>query len=116
MKYIQNIRPEEHILVAVTTNKPWDVDQKSLLGAFGRVLVTSTPDYSSRYLLFKEIMDGHGIPTDIHSSVSLSCLARYSSGYSFADIIACCNDVIAPRRLKQVQHFTYKKLISLVKI
>jgi len=91
----------EKVILIATSNKPWEGDVKSMLPLFDKVLYCPNPDYSSRYLIWKEFINRKISGAAIDLNISL--LSRMSSGVSTGTIEMVVDRVLTPRRIRRVK-------------
>ena len=92
----------EGVIVLAATNRP-DVLDKALLrpGRFDRQIVVSNPDVKAR----EQILEVHSRKKKLASDVDLKTIAKYTSGFSGADLDNVLNEaalLAARRNLNQI--------------
>ncbi|XP_077464271.1 dynein regulatory complex protein 11 isoform X2 [Stigmatopora argus] len=96
-KALKLIKEEDRVLVLGTTTDPTTADIKSLCKVYTKVILIPRPDYGSRYVLWKQLIQKHG--GEITTALDLSSLAKISDGYTAGYMIQAIQQVITKRRL-----------------
>ncbi|KAM7245713.1 hypothetical protein CapIbe_002011 [Capra ibex] len=101
-KMLKLLKPDDRILIVGTTKRPFDAELQPLCKAYQKIILVPRPDYASRYVLWKEIIQRHGgIITD---TLSVSCLAKITDGFTQGHIVQVVKEVLTERRLRQQSH------------
>ncbi|XP_011502667.1 PREDICTED: spastin isoform X3 [Ceratosolen solmsi marchali] len=80
--------PEERILVMAATNRPQELDEAALRRFSKRVYVT-LPDYQTRIILLKRLLEKHDDPLTMEELNQMSMLTE---GYSGSDLTGLAKD------------------------
>ncbi|XP_057696694.1 dynein regulatory complex protein 11 [Corythoichthys intestinalis] len=96
-KSLKLIKEEDRVLVIGTSKDPTTADIKSLCKMYTKVILIPRPDYGSRYVLWKQLIQKHG--GEITSALDLSSLSKISDGYTAGNMIQAIQQVITKRRL-----------------
>ncbi|XP_063728369.1 dynein regulatory complex protein 11-like [Symsagittifera roscoffensis] len=99
-KTLKGWKPEDRLLLVGTTNKPQDSDHKGLCGLYQKIILVARPDYGSRQILFRVLIDKYG--GTITNALNISDLARISDGFTGGLIEAAIKSVLTDRRLSQM--------------
>ncbi|XP_069853199.1 IQ and AAA domain-containing protein 1-like isoform X2 [Dipodomys merriami] len=99
-KALRLLGPGDRVLLIGTTEQPYLADMKGLCRAYERILYIPRPDYASRYVLWKHMIQAQG--ARITESLDISGLARVSDGYTPRHILQVIRTVLTDRRLLQV--------------
>uniref|UniRef100_A0A8C2RXQ1 ATPase AAA-type core domain-containing protein n=1 Tax=Capra hircus TaxID=9925 RepID=A0A8C2RXQ1_CAPHI len=101
-KMLKLLKPDDRILIVGTTKRPFDAELQPFCKAYQKIILVPRPDYASRYVLWKEIIQRHGgIITD---TLSVSCLAKITDGFTQGHIVQVVKEVLTERRLRQQSH------------
>ncbi|XP_077573923.1 dynein regulatory complex protein 11 [Stigmatopora nigra] len=96
-KALKLIKEEDRVLIIGTSTDPTTADIKSLCKVYTKVILIPRPDYGSRYVLWKQLIQKHG--GEITAALDLSSLAKISDGYTAGYMIKAIQQVITKRRL-----------------
>ena len=80
------------------SSKPWDGDAKAMLPLFDKILYCPKPDYSSRYSIWKTLIENNAL--DLSKRLNYSILARSSENLSTGIIEMVIERVLTERRKK----------------
>ncbi|XP_052493801.1 dynein regulatory complex protein 11 [Budorcas taxicolor] len=101
-KMLKLLKPDDRILIVGTTKRPFDAELQPFCKAYQKIILVPRPDYASRYVLWKEIIQRHGgVITD---TLSVSCLAKIADGFTQGHIVQVVKEVLTERRLRQQSH------------
>ncbi|XP_068822107.1 dynein regulatory complex protein 11 [Capricornis sumatraensis] len=101
-KMLKLLKPDDRILIVGTTKRPFDAELQPFCKAYQKIILIPRPDYASRYVLWKEIIQRHGgVITD---TLSVSCLAKVTDGFTQGHIVQVVKEVLTERRLRQQSH------------
>ncbi|XP_040087763.1 dynein regulatory complex protein 11 isoform X2 [Oryx dammah] len=101
-KMLKLLKPDDRILIVGTTKRPFDAELQPFCKAYQKIILVPRPDYASRYVLWKEIIQRHGgVITD---TLSVSCLAKITDGFTQGHIVQVVKEVLTERRLRQQPH------------
>ncbi|KAK4877607.1 hypothetical protein RN001_010113 [Aquatica leii] len=99
-KIIKNFSPEDRVMLIGVTNCPWESDQKLLQQVYQKYLIIPRGGYSSRYLVWKELL---GKYTAISWQFDFSGMSRISDGYTVGSLIETVNEVITVKRMLRLR-------------
>ncbi|KAB0366049.1 hypothetical protein FD754_010205, partial [Muntiacus muntjak] len=98
-KMLKLLKPDDRILIVGTTKRPFDAELQSFCKVYQKIILVPRPDYASRYVLWKEIIQRHGgVITD---TLSVSCLAKITDGFTQGHIVRVVKEVLTERRIRQ---------------
>ncbi|XP_060864173.1 dynein regulatory complex protein 11 isoform X2 [Metopolophium dirhodum] len=98
-KLVKAIAPTDRILLLGTSCCPWDCDQKSLTGTYGKIIVIPRPDYASLYHIWNDLLFQY---SGLSRKFDVSSLAKLSDGYSIGTIIKVLQEVMTCKRVLQL--------------
>ncbi|XP_030720615.2 dynein regulatory complex protein 11 isoform X1 [Globicephala melas] len=101
-KILKLLKPDDRILIVGTTQRPFDAELQPLCKVYQKIILVPRPDYASRYVLWKEIIQRHG--GVITSALSVSCLAKITDGFTQGHIVQVVKEVLTERRIRQQSH------------
>ncbi|XP_051930873.1 dynein regulatory complex protein 11 isoform X1 [Hippocampus zosterae] len=96
-KSLKLIKEEDRVLVIGTCRDPINTDIKSMCKMYTKVILIPRPDYGSRYVLWKHLIEKHG--GKITSALDISSLTKISDGYTPGHMIQAIQQVITKRRI-----------------
>ncbi|XP_061538947.1 dynein regulatory complex protein 11 isoform X2 [Phycodurus eques] len=96
-KSLKLIKEEDRVLIIGTSKDPISADVKSLCKMYTKVILIPRPDYGSRYVLWKQLIQKHG--GEITAALDLSSLSKISDGYTAGHMIQAIQQVITKRRI-----------------
>uniref|UniRef100_A0A670J961 IQ motif containing with AAA domain 1 like n=1 Tax=Podarcis muralis TaxID=64176 RepID=A0A670J961_PODMU len=99
-KALNLLKAEDRVLLMGTSNQPYLADIKGLCKTYERILLIHRPDYASRYVTWKRLVERHG--GVVTSTLDLSALAKVSDGYSQGSMAEAVKSVLSERRLLQL--------------
>ncbi|XP_058155830.1 dynein regulatory complex protein 11 [Dasypus novemcinctus] len=98
-KILKLMKPDDRILIVGTTQRPFDAELQSFCKAYQKIILIPRPDYASRYVLWKEIIQRNGgVLTD---ALNVSCLAKVTDGFTQGHIVQVVKSVLTDRRARQ---------------
>ncbi|XP_037706090.1 dynein regulatory complex protein 11 isoform X2 [Choloepus didactylus] len=101
-KILKLMKPDDRILIVGTTQRPFDAELQSFCKAYQKIILIPRPDYASRYVLWKEIIQrNEGVITD---ALNVSCLAKVTDGFTQGHIVQVVTSVLTDRRVRQQTH------------
>ncbi|XP_006893580.1 PREDICTED: IQ and AAA domain-containing protein 1 [Elephantulus edwardii] len=106
-KILKLLKPEDRILIVGTTKRPFDAELHSFCKVYQKIILLPRPDYASRYVLWKEIIQQNG--GVVTKSLNISCLAKVTDGFTQGHIVQAVKQVLCDQRLK---HQTKKPLVA----
>uniref|UniRef100_A0A8C0G8G8 IQ motif containing with AAA domain 1 n=1 Tax=Chelonoidis abingdonii TaxID=106734 RepID=A0A8C0G8G8_CHEAB len=99
-KILKSLKAEDRVLVVGTTQRPFDADLQPFCKVYKKILLIPRPDYASRFVLWKHIILQNG--GAVTKSLSISCLAKVSDGFTQGHIVYAVQTVLSERRLRQM--------------
>uniref|UniRef100_A0A8C5UY77 IQ motif containing with AAA domain 1 n=1 Tax=Microcebus murinus TaxID=30608 RepID=A0A8C5UY77_MICMU len=106
-KILKLLKPDDRILIVGTTQRPFDAEIQSFCKVYQKIILVPRPDYASRYVLWKQIIQRHG--GILSKTLNVSCLAKITDGFTQGHIVEVVKDVLTDRRIRQQ---TYKPLTA----
>ncbi|XP_059871447.1 dynein regulatory complex protein 11 [Delphinus delphis] len=101
-KILKLLKPDDRILIVGTTQRPFDAELQPLCKVYQKIILVPRPDYASRHVLWKEIIQRHG--GVITGALSVSCLAKITDGFTQGHIVQVVKEVLTERRIRQQSH------------
>ncbi|XP_072496773.1 dynein regulatory complex protein 11 isoform X2 [Notamacropus eugenii] len=98
-KIIKLMKPEDRILIVGTTKRPFDADLKPLCKVYQKIIMIPRPDYASRFVLWKEVIQQAG--GKITKSLNISCLSKVTDGFTQGQIVQVVKSILTDRRIRQ---------------
>ncbi|KAM9077013.1 LOW QUALITY PROTEIN: IQ and AAA domain-containing protein 1-like [Megaptera novaeangliae] len=99
-KALRLLNPGDRVRLMGTTDRPQAAEMKGLCRTYEQVLLLSRPDYASRYVLWKHMIEAQGV--QVTQSLDVSALAKVSDGYTPGCIHQAIQAVLTERRLLQL--------------
>ncbi|XP_012517598.1 PREDICTED: IQ and AAA domain-containing protein 1-like [Propithecus coquereli] len=99
-KAMRLLVPGDRVMLIGTTARPQLAELKGLCRVYERILLMPRPDYASRYVLWKHMIEARGF--QVTQSLDISALAKVSDGYTPGHILQAVQSVLNERRLLQV--------------
>ncbi|XP_067890711.1 dynein regulatory complex protein 11 isoform X2 [Heterodontus francisci] len=99
-KILKSIQAEDRVLIVGTTQRPFDAELKSFCRGFQKIVLIPRPDYSSRFVLWRSIIQQNG--GILTSSLDLSSLAKVTDGYTQGHLSQAAKYVLTEQRIKQL--------------
>ncbi|XP_070472926.1 IQ and AAA domain-containing protein 1-like [Equus przewalskii] len=99
-KALRLLNPGDRVMLIGTTNRPQLAEIKGLCRTYERILFMPRPDYASRYVLWKQMIEAQGV--QMAQSLDVSALAKVSDGYTPGHILHAIRSVLTQRRLLQL--------------
>ncbi|XP_036885400.1 IQ and AAA domain-containing protein 1-like [Sturnira hondurensis] len=99
-KALQLLGPGDRVMLIGTTDQPQLAEMKGLCRTYERILFMPRPDYASRYVLWKHLLEAQG--AKVTQSLDLSALALVSDGYTPGHILQAIRWVLTERRIMQL--------------
>ncbi|XP_049443686.1 dynein regulatory complex protein 11 [Epinephelus fuscoguttatus] len=96
-KSLKLIKGEDRVLIIGTTKDPLSADIKSLCKMYSKIILIPRPDYGSRYILWKQLINKQG--GDVTRALDLSSLAKISDGYTPGHLVRVVQSVVTKRRI-----------------
>ncbi|KAM5268668.1 dynein regulatory complex protein 11 isoform 2-T2 [Hipposideros larvatus] len=107
-KILKLLKPNDRILIVGTTHRPFDAELQSFCRVYQKIILVPRPDYASRYVLWKQIIQRRG--GVITNALNVSCLAKVTDGFTQGHIVEVIKGVLTDRRVRQQ---TRKPLVAL---
>uniref|UniRef100_A0A8C4FGD1 IQ motif containing with AAA domain 1 n=1 Tax=Catagonus wagneri TaxID=51154 RepID=A0A8C4FGD1_9CETA len=101
-KILKLLKPDDRILIVGTTHRPFDAELQSFCRVYQKIILIPRPDYASRYVLWKQILQRNG--GVITEALNVSCLAKISDGFTQGDIVHVIKQALTERRVRQQPH------------
>lgn len=79
-----------------------DAEVKGLCGMYQRIILVPRPDYASRIVIWKTLINDNG--GQIAESLDISSLAKITDGYTPGHIHTAITSVLSDRRVQQVRN------------
>ncbi|XP_019568347.2 IQ and AAA domain-containing protein 1-like [Rhinolophus sinicus] len=96
-KALRLLSPGDRVLLIGTTERPQLAEMKGLCQTYERVIFMPRPDYASRYVLWKRMLEAQGV--QVTQSLDISALAKVSEGYTAGHILKAIQSVLTEQRL-----------------
>ncbi|XP_039716147.1 dynein regulatory complex protein 11 isoform X1 [Pteropus medius] len=107
-KILKLLKPNDRILIVGTTRRPFDAELQSFCRVYQKIILVPRPDYASRYVLWKQIIQRHG--GVVTNALNVSCLAKVTDGFTQGHIVQVVKGVLTERRVRAQTH---KPLVAL---
>uniref|UniRef100_A0A2K6F025 IQ motif containing with AAA domain 1 n=1 Tax=Propithecus coquereli TaxID=379532 RepID=A0A2K6F025_PROCO len=101
-KILKLLKPDDRILIVGTTQRPFDAELQSFCKVYQKIILVPRPDYASRYVLWKQIIQRHG--GVLSKTLNVSCLAKVTDGFTQGHIVKVVKGVLTDRRIRQQTH------------
>ncbi|XP_048454819.1 dynein regulatory complex protein 11 [Rhincodon typus] len=99
-KILKSIKAEDRVLIVGTTRRPFDAELKSFCRGFQKIVLIPRPDYTSRFVLWRNfIQQNGGILTN---SLDLSSLAKVTDGYTQGHLSQAAKYILTEQRIQQL--------------
>ncbi|XP_023577994.1 IQ and AAA domain-containing protein 1 isoform X2 [Octodon degus] len=98
-KLLKLLQPDDRILIVGTTQRPFDAELQSFCKVYEKIILVPRPDYASRYVLWKQIIQRKG--GTLTKALNISCLAKVTDGFTQGHIVEVVKDVLTERRIRQ---------------
>uniref|UniRef100_A0A8C9UUD4 IQ motif containing with AAA domain 1 like n=1 Tax=Spermophilus dauricus TaxID=99837 RepID=A0A8C9UUD4_SPEDA len=99
-KALRLLNPGDRVMLIGTTERPQLAEIKGLCRMYERILLVPRPDYASRYVLWKHMIEARG--AQVTQSLDISALAKVSDGYTTGHIFQATHSVLNEWRLLQL--------------
>ncbi|XP_042638151.1 IQ and AAA domain-containing protein 1-like [Orycteropus afer afer] len=99
-KALRLLNPGDRVMLIGTTARPQLAEMKGLCRTYERILLMPRPDYASRFVLWKHMIETQGV--QVTQSLDISALAKVSDGYTPGHILQAIQSVLTERRLLQL--------------
>ncbi|KAM4836385.1 dynein regulatory complex protein 11 isoform 2-T2 [Thomomys bottae] len=98
-KFLKLLKPDDRILIVGTTQRPFDAELQSFCRVYQKIILVPRPDYASRYVLWKKIIQQQrGV---LNNGLNISCLAKVTDGFTQGHIVEVVKTVLTDRRIRQ---------------
>ncbi|XP_056670764.1 dynein regulatory complex protein 11 [Monodelphis domestica] len=98
-KIIKMMKAEDRVLIVGTSKRPFEADIKPLCKVYQKIIMIPRPDYASRFVLWKQVIQQAG--GKITNSLNISCLSKITDGFTQGQIIQVIKNVLTDRRVRQ---------------
>ncbi|XP_036375389.1 dynein regulatory complex protein 11-like [Megalops cyprinoides] len=98
-KFLKSVS-DDRVLVVGTSRDPSVADIKSLCKAYAKVIHVPRPDYASRYLIWKRLIEKNG--GEVTKALDLTSLAKISDGYTQGHILQAIRTVLTEQRMQEL--------------
>ncbi|XP_068940841.1 IQ and AAA domain-containing protein 1-like [Petaurus breviceps papuanus] len=99
-KAVRLLRPGDRVMLIGTSDHPQTAEIKGLCKTYERILMVPQPDYATRYLIWKHLIEQYG--KSLLKHVDISGLTKVSDGYTPGDITLAVHSVMTERRKIQL--------------
>ncbi|XP_042806564.1 dynein regulatory complex protein 11 isoform X3 [Panthera leo] len=106
-KILRLLKPDDRILIVGTTQRPFDAELQSFCKVYQKIILVPRPDYASRFVLWKQIIQRNG--GIITNALNISCLAKVTDGFTQGHIVQVVKGVLTDRRIHRQN---YKPLVA----
>uniref|UniRef100_A0A8C9LY10 IQ motif containing with AAA domain 1 n=1 Tax=Piliocolobus tephrosceles TaxID=591936 RepID=A0A8C9LY10_9PRIM len=96
------LKPDDRILIVGTTRRPFDAELQSFCKVYQKIILVPRPDYASRYVLWKQIIERNG--GVLTSALNVSCLAKVTDGFTQGHIVKVVKAVLTDQRIRRQIH------------
>ncbi|XP_039084536.1 dynein regulatory complex protein 11 [Hyaena hyaena] len=96
-KILRLLKPNDRILIVGTTQRPFDAELQSFCKVYQKIILVPRPDYASRFVLWKQIIQRNG--GVITNALNVSCLAKVTDGFTQGHIVQVVKGVLTDRRI-----------------
>ncbi|XP_021779871.1 dynein regulatory complex protein 11 isoform X3 [Papio anubis] len=96
------LKPDDRILIVGTTRRPFDAELQSFCRVYQKIILVPRPDYASRYVLWKQIIERNG--GVLTSALNVSCLAKVTDGFTQGHIVKVVKAVLTDQRIRRQIH------------
>ncbi|XP_026334873.1 IQ and AAA domain-containing protein 1-like [Ursus arctos] len=99
-KALRLLSPGDRVMLIGTTDQPQLAEMRGLCRTYERILFMPRPDYASRYVLWRQMIEARGI--QVTQNLDISALAKVSDGYTPGHILQAIHSVLTERRVLQL--------------
>ncbi|KAL4669133.1 hypothetical protein H8959_007687 [Pygathrix nigripes] len=99
-KALRLLTPGDRVMLIGTTSQPQLAEIRGLCRVYERILFMPRPDYASRCVLWKRMIEARGVQPTQH--LDISALAKVSDGYTPGHILQAIQSMLSERRLLQL--------------
>ncbi|XP_023596629.1 IQ and AAA domain-containing protein 1 [Trichechus manatus latirostris] len=101
-RILKLLKPDDRVLIVGTTQRPFDAELQSFCKVYQKIILVPRPDYASRYVLWKQIIQRNG--GVVTNALNISCLAKVTDGFTQGHIVQVVRGVLTDRRIRQQIH------------
>ncbi|KAF6114246.1 IQ motif containing with AAA domain 1 [Phyllostomus discolor] len=98
-RILKLLKPNDRILIVGTTCRPFDAELQSFCRVYQKIILVPRPDYASRYVLWRQIIQRFG--GVVTNTLNISCLAKVSDGFTQGHVVQAVRSVLTDRRVRQ---------------
>uniref|UniRef100_A0A8C0QW66 IQ and AAA domain-containing protein 1-like n=1 Tax=Canis lupus dingo TaxID=286419 RepID=A0A8C0QW66_CANLU len=99
-KALRLLSPGDRVMLIGTTDQPQLAEMKGLCRTYERILFMPRPDYASRFVLWRQMIETQGV--QVTQNLDISALAKVSDGYTPGHILQAIHSVLTERRVLQL--------------
>ncbi|XP_041606983.1 IQ and AAA domain-containing protein 1-like [Vulpes lagopus] len=99
-KALRLLSPGDRVMLIGTTDQPQLAEMKGLCQTYERILFMPRPDYASRFVLWRQMIETQGV--QVTQNLDISALAKVSDGYTPGHILQAIHSVLTERRVLQL--------------
>ncbi|XP_038128064.1 dynein regulatory complex protein 11 [Cyprinodon tularosa] len=99
-KCLKLIKGEDRVLIIGTTRDPQSADIKALSKMYSKIILIPRPDYGSRYVLWKKLIEKQGGKI---KTVDLSNLTRLTDGYTPGHMVQVINSLVSEVHIQELE-------------
>uniref|UniRef100_G1T2W9 IQ motif containing with AAA domain 1 n=1 Tax=Oryctolagus cuniculus TaxID=9986 RepID=G1T2W9_RABIT len=98
-KILKLLKPDDRILIVGTTQRPFDAELQSFCKVYQKIILVPRPDYASRYVLWKQVIQRLG--GVLTNALNISCLAKVTDGFTQGHVVEVVQSVLSEQRIRQ---------------
>uniref|UniRef100_M3YBN5 IQ and AAA domain-containing protein 1-like n=1 Tax=Mustela putorius furo TaxID=9669 RepID=M3YBN5_MUSPF len=99
-KALRLLSPGDRVMLIGTSDQPQLAEMKGLCRTYERILFMPRPDYASRFVLWRQMIEAQGV--QVTPNLDISALAKVSDGYTPGHILQAIHSVLTERRVLQL--------------
>ncbi|XP_047551877.1 IQ and AAA domain-containing protein 1-like [Lutra lutra] len=99
-KALRLLSPGDRVMLIGTSDQPQLAEMKGLCRTYERILLMPRPDYASRFVLWRQMIEAQGV--QVTPNLDISALAKVSDGYTPGHILQAIHSVLTERRVLQL--------------
>uniref|UniRef100_A0A8D0CG35 Zgc:153738 n=1 Tax=Scleropages formosus TaxID=113540 RepID=A0A8D0CG35_SCLFO len=99
-KMLKTMKGGDCVLIVGTTQYPFNADIKSFCKLYGKIILIPRPDYASRYVMWRQLIEKNG--GQVTSALDLSSLAKISDGYTQGHMAQAVRTILSEARKQQL--------------
>lgn len=96
---MKTIKGDDRVLLVGCSRIPFDGEMKPMASLFQKIILIPRPDYASRHLLWRLIINKNGGQIQ-HNIFDVSSLSKISDGYTPGHMVEACKSVLTERRCR----------------